>query len=336
MIKKHGHAPRSERISNPLLQYSRSVIFSSFCLILSLLFPQIVRAGEPYLLDRVVAVINKDVITWSELYRAMEFESGLDFRNVNETDKRRFFKENEARFLETLIDRRLQLQEAKRLDITATREEVKEAIEGIKKKHNLSDRDFDESLRAEGMTMDEYRKRLSEQIILGKVVNQQVRSKIIVSEEELEEYLSKNKGSSYRIRHILIKNTADRDRESMMKKAQDALVRIRAGEDFSLVAFSVSEDITAKAGGDLGIIKKELLGKEFLDVIKHMKVGDVSEPFWTDKGLHIIKLDEAVDERGPEEMREFARQKVFERKFNDAYRGWIRSLREKAFIEVRL
>lgn len=289
-----------------------------------------------FLLDRVVAVVDKEVITWSELYRSMEFETGLNLKNVNEADRRRFFKENEATFLEMLIDRRLQLQAAKRLDISASNEEIKEAVEGIKKKYNLSDKDFDESLKAEGMSLDEYKKRLSEQIVLSKVVNQQVRSKIIVTEDEINDYLLKNKGSAYRIRQILIKKTKDRDRDSMIAKAQEAIARIKAGEDFSSVAFSLSEDPSSKTGGDLGIVKKELLSKEFLDVISKMKVGDISEPFFTDKGLHIIKLDESLEQKSQEEMKEMARKKVFEIKFNDAYRIWIRSLREKAFIEVRL
>lgn len=289
-----------------------------------------------FLLDRVVAVVDKEVITWSELYRSMEFETGLNLKNVNEADRRRFFKENEATFLEMLIDRRLQLQAAKRLDISASNEEIKEAVEGIKKKYNLSDKDFDESLKAEGMSLDEYKKRLSEQIVLSKVVNQQVRSKIIVTEDEINDYLLKNKGSAYRIRQILIKKTKDRYRDSMIAKAQEAIARIKAGEDFSSVAFSLSEDPSSKTGGDLGIVKKELLSKEFLDVISKMKVGDISEPFFTDKGLHIIKLDESLEQKSQEEMKEMARKKVFEIKFNDAYRIWIRSLREKAFIEVRL
>lgn len=294
------------------------------------------ESASPFLLDRVVAVVDREVITWSELFRAMEFELGMDLRNLSEADRSRFFKENEARFLETLIDRKLQLQAAKRLDISASSEEVKEAIEGIKKKYNLSESDFNESLKAEGMTIDKYKERLSEQIILSKVVSQQVSSKVIVSEEEINDYLSKNKGSTYRIRQILIKKTKDRDRDLMMKMAQEAMARIKAGEDFSVVAFSLSEDPSAKTGGDLGVIKKELLSKEFLDVISKMKVGDVSEPFFTDKGLHIIKLDESLEQTGQEEMREIARKKLYERKFNEAYKAWIRSLRERAFIEVRL
>lgn len=294
------------------------------------------ESASPFLLDRVVAVVDREVITWSELFRAMEFELGMDLRNLSEADRSRFFKENEARFLETLIDRKLQLQAAKRLDISASSEEVKEAVEGIKKKYNLSESDFNESLKAEGMTIDKYKERLSEQIILSKVVSQQVRSKVIVSEEEINDYLSKNKGSTYRIRQILIKKTKDRDRDLMMKMAQEAMARIKAGEDFSVVAFSLSEDPSAKTGGDLGVIKKELLSKEFLDVISKMKVGDVSEPFFTDKGLHIIKLDESLEQTGQEEMREIARKKLYERKFNEAYKAWIRSLRERAFIEVRL
>lgn len=323
--EKESHS----KVSNPVL--AKLLL----CLVLLLIFSA-GTGNASYLLDRVVAVVDKEVITWSELYRAMEFESGLDFGKVSEADKKRFFKENEAKFLETLIDKRLQLQAAKRLDISAGSDEVREAIESIKKKYNLSDESFQESLKAEGMTLDEYKKRLSEQIILSKVVNQQVRSKIIVSEEEIKDYISKNRGSSYRIRQILIRKTKDRDRDAMMAKAREALRRIRSGEDFSAVAFSLSEDSSAQNGGDLGLIKRELLGREFLDVLSGMKVGDVSEPFWTDKGLHIIKLDEKVEAKTQEEMRELARKKVFENKFNEAYRGWIRSLRERAFIEIRL
>ncbi len=292
--------------------------------------------SNSFLLDRVVAVVDKEVITWSELYRAMEFESGMDFRNVNESDKKRFFKEKEAQFLETLIDRKLQLQAAKRLDITASNDEVKEAIEGIKRKYNLSDKEFIESLKAEGMSMDEYRTRLSEQIVLSKVANQQVRSKIMVSEEEINDYLSKNSSPLYRLSQILIRKTKDRDKDSMMAKAQEAIARIKSGEDFSAVAYSLSEDPSARTGGDLGLIRKDVLSKEFLDVLSRMKEGDVSEPFWTEKGLHIIKLDERVEGKTQEEMREMAKKKVFEKKFNDAYKLWLRSLRERAFIEVRL
>jgi len=308
-------------------------------LLLTILFFSFIppaMASSPMLLDRVVAVVDKEVITWSELYRAMEFESGMDFRKVSEAEKKKIFKDNEANFLDTLIDRRLQLQAAKKLDISVSNEELQQAIEGIKKKYNLSDKDFYESLKAEGMTIEEYKKRLSEQILLSKVVNQQVRSKIIVSEEELNDYLSKNRGSSYRIRQILIKRLKDRDRGSMMAKAEEAIRRLKAGEDFSSVAFSISEDPSAKLGGDLGTIKKEQLGKEFLDVISRMKVGDISEPFWTDKGLHIIKLDESIEARNQEELKEMARKKLFENKFNEAYKAWIRSLRERAFVEIRL
>jgi peptidyl-prolyl cis-trans isomerase SurA len=308
-------------------------------LLLTILFFSFIppaMASSPMLLDRVVAVVDKEVITWSELYRAMEFESGMDFRKVSEAEKKKIFKDNEANFLDTLIDRRLQLQAAKKLDISVSNEELQQAIEGIKKKYNLSDKDFYESLKAEGMTIEEYKKRLSEQILLSKVVNQQVRSKIIVSEEELNDYLSKNRGSSYRIRQILIKRLKDRDRGSMMAKAEEAIRRLKAGEDFSSVAFSISEDPSAKLGGDLGTIKKEQLGKEFLDVISRMKVGDISEPFWTDKGLHIIKLDESIEARNQEELKEMARKKLFENKFNEAYKAWLRSLRERAFVEIRL
>jgi len=285
------------------------------------------------LLDRVVAVVNKEVITWSELYRAMEFEASSDLKSLSHAEKLKIFKENEAHFLEGMIDMKLQLQAAKKLDIDASKEEVSEAIEGIRKKYSMSDKEFNESLKKEGFTIEEYKKRLAEQIILSKVVNQQVKNKITISDEEVKEYMDKNRDTGYRIKQIFLKKPEkDADRKLLDEKADALYQRLRAGEDFSMLAKQYSEDPSGKTGGDLGYIKKEYLGREFIDVISGMNVGDVSRPFWTDRGLHIIKLE---DRPYKNDMGE-ARKRLYELRFNEAYRNWIRGLRERAYVEVRL
>lgn len=310
--------------------------FSAAAVLACILFTGSAHASP--LLDRVVAVVNKEVITWSELYKAMEFEvmSG-EMKSVSDADKKKLFKESEAAFLEGMIDKKLQLQAAKRLDIDASREEIADAIEGIKKKYSMDDKEFQESLKKEGFSFDEYKKRLAEHIILSKVVGQQVRNKVVVTDEEVKQYMTKSTDTEYRVRQIFFrKPEKDADRNAVEARAEEVFQKVKGGEDFAMMALRYSEDPTGKVGGDLGFIKKEHLGKEFLDVISQMSLGDVSRPFWTIRGLHIIRLEEKVDARNMDEFKESVKKKLFEKKFNEEYRNWIRSLRERAFVEVRL
>ncbi len=305
-------------------------------LLMSCIVP--LRAGASPLLDKVVAVVDKEVITWSELYRAMEFEmmnSGM--KSASEEEKRKAFKENEAAFLDAMIDKKLQLQLAKRLDIGASKEEIAETIEGIRKKYSMDEKEFQEALKKEGFTFEEYKKSLSERIILSKLVGQQVRNKIVVSDEEITAYIAKNKGSEFRIRQIFFrKPEKDEDRPATEAKADEVLQKLKNGEDFATLALRYSEDPTGRTGGDLGYLRKEDLGKEFVEVLSQIKVGEVSKPFWTARGLHLIKLEEKVDGENTQEFRESVKKKLFEKHFEEEYRSWIRGLREKAFVEVRL
>jgi len=120
-------------------------------------------------------------------------------RSLSDAEKMKIFKENEAAFLERMIDMKLQLQVAKRLDIDASKDEIAEAIEGIRKKYAMGDEEFQESLKKEGFTLEEYKKRLAEQIILSKVVNQQVKNKIVISDEEIRNYMANSQGTEYRV-----------------------------------------------------------------------------------------------------------------------------------------
>lgn len=289
------------------------------------------------LLDKIVAVVNKEVITWGELYRTMEFETTKEMRSLSDAEKKKVFKENEAAFLERMIDMKLQLQVAKRLDIDASKDEIAEAIEGIRKKYAMDDNEFQESLKKEGFTLEEYKKRLGEQIILSKVVNQQVKNKIVISDEEIRDYMAKNQGTEYRVRQIFFKKPdKDFDKGAMEAKAGEVLQRLKSGESFASLAQKYSDDPTGRTGGDLGFIKKELLSKEFLDVLSAMPVGSVSSPFWTEKGIHVIYLEEKVDAQNAAEFKEIAMRKLLEKRFNEEYRIWIRGLRERAFVEIRL
>lgn len=305
-----------------------------------LMVPAILQASV--LLDRVVAVVNQEVITWSDLYKAMEFEASDKMRELNNEERMKVFKENEAEFLERLIDMKLMLQTARRSGIDATLEEVNEAINDIKKKYSLDEPSLMESLKKEGFTLDEYKKKLAEQIILSRIVSQQVRNKIVVPQSDIDKEMAKSKealaeGESYKISQIFFKKPDNEaDMKMVEEKAAEMLKLLGSGEDFSSLARKYSEDPSAKSGGALGYVKKQYMAKEFIDVLSQIKKGDITRPFWTDRGLHILKLDEKVEKQSDAEMKEAVRNKLFEKLFEERYKSWIRELRAKALIEVRL
>jgi peptidyl-prolyl cis-trans isomerase SurA len=301
-----------------------------------------VPARGAVLLDRVVAVVNQDVITWSELYKAMKMDASPNVKEMTAEERDKIFKEQEAPFLESLINVRLELQQATSEGLTVGDEEVKEAIDSIKKKYSMSDAELAESLKKEGYTLDEYRKRLREQILVSKVVNRDIRSKILVTDSEVRNYAEGHRSSlegaeGYRISQIFFKMPASAEEKSRIEEKAEAIVkRIRSGENFADLAKEYSEDPSASAGGDLGFIKKDQLMKEFRDEVARMKPGDVSSPFWSKSGLHIIRLDEKPGAGGTNVIEEQAREEVTKNLFNEKYNEWVKSLRDHAFIEVKL
>jgi peptidyl-prolyl cis-trans isomerase SurA len=295
----------------------------------------------PILLDRVVAVVNKEVITWSELYRAMEFEAGTQIENLSAEERKKLFKRSEASFLESLIDARLQLQEAQELGLETTPREVTEAVETVKKKYSMTQADFMGTLKKEGLTFEGYKKRLSEEILINKVVAREIRNKIVVSDDEVMKYIEDHKinfsgNVNYGLRQIFLRKPVDGDKKTVEEKAALIIKRLRDGEDFSALAWVYSDGPSRKIGGDLGLVSRDLLAKEFAEVLSSMKVGDYSAPFWTDKGLHIIKLEDIVSATSAGAVRDDVRKKLAEERFTKRYKSWVKDLRKKAYIEARL
>jgi peptidyl-prolyl cis-trans isomerase SurA len=290
-------------------------------------------------LDRIAAIVNKEVITWSELYKAMEFEAADEIKAMKEEDRRRFFKENEMDFLNSLIDTRLKLQEADRAGIRVSPDEVNRAVEDIKKKHGLTDEMFKEAIKQEGFTLAEYRRRLAEQILVSRLVEQEIRARILVTEREIDRYLSENKdmlkeSEGFNISHIFLRRQDDR--KQVEEKAMEIYKLLRDGADFQDTARQHSEDAAARVGGNLGFIKKAHMTPEFLNILSDMKAGDISKPFWSENGVHILRLNEVITLGDPEKLREMARQRLISENLNREYKNWIRELRKKAYVEIKL
>lgn len=293
--------------------------------------------AKEFELDRVVAVVNKKVITWAELYRAMEFDYGQKMNFLSEDEKRKFLKENEKGYLDNMIDTSLQLQEADRLNMTVEPGEVREAINSIKHKYSMDDAAFAEALKKEGFTLDEYKKKLSEQILISKLVSKEVKDKINVSDSEVKKYiaekgLDKAGESVYKLSQIFFPMPEKpEDKGQLEQKADEALRKVRSGDDFMTVA-----SVYSQADPDLGMLKRDVLSDKFLSVIDKMKPGDVSDPFWTSQGLFIIKLQDRISPEDKDALMQKARKELTENKFEQVYKEWLKNLAEKSMVEIRL
>lgn len=294
------------------------------------------------LLDRIVATVNDEVVTWSELMNViiMEGRQALEGRTGKEREER--IKEMERPFLNNLIEIRLQLQEARRMQLEVNETEIEGAINEIKTKYNLTEEALMKSLSAEGLSREDYRESLADQILLQKVINFTVRDNIIISDTEIDQYYKDNRDKfdteeKFRIRQIFFALPEDSSQRGALDlRAQELAARIKGGEDFGVIANEVSEDSGSESGGDLGYISRGNVLKEIEDVAAALAEGEVSKPFWSPAGLHIIKLEEKIAGGGIDKVRDEIRETLQQKAFEKKYREWAAGLREKAHIEIKL
>ena len=323
-----------------MLNMKKAVSLILFLIAIFCSFPG--QALSAVLLDRVVATVNDEVITWSELMKVITMEGKAFLTGISEELKKERIKELERPFLNKLIEMKLQLQEADKMGLAVGGAELESAISEIKVKFGMTEEVFMNSLRAEGLTMKDYKSRLSNQILLQKVVNYAVKVNIVVSDREIEEYYEMNKENftgkeKFKIRQIFFGRPDDESlKTAIEEKARDIYQRIVAGDDFAKLASEFSEGPTRQYGGDLGYVSKGSILKEIEDEAFALNTGEASKPFWSPAGLHIIKLEDRVEGGSLEKVRDKVKEIIYQQTFESKYNSWRTGLRENAYVEIAL
>lgn len=301
-----------------------------------------VREDNDDLMERVVAVVNNDAITLGELEEAMA-ASRQDPRQRPQGGDEQVMRE----FLNRFIESRLQLQEAERERISVEESEIDEELTERLKKSNLKDvEEFKGMLKAQGMSYDAVRKRLRDSIKTAKVVRRKVHIRVTVTDVEIERYLDENRpkletGLAYHARHILIVpegGLTDAAWEAARIRAEVVRSQLRAGGDFAELARKNSGDATAKDGGDLGTMKRGELAQDIETRILALSSGQVSEPYRSDLGYHIFQLEskEGLEGDGVIRAKQQIREILFRQKYDARLDAWLREIRDRAIIEVRM
>jgi len=308
-------------------------IYTVFCLAF-LFIPEGLRAAEE--IDKIVAVVNDDLITLSEL---KEKE-----KKINTKPDSLDASQDERQVLEQMIEQKLLEQEAKKMGISVTDREVDAAIEGVKKQFNLTDEQLNEVLKKQNLTLETFREQWRTQILGNKVVGTQVKGQIAVTEDEIKKYYEENygeiqTGKEVRIAHILITFDSPDEEEKARDLAFEIAKQAKEGEDFGELAKRYSKDtLSAERGGDLGYFKKGDLVESLEDTIRDTPVGRIVGPIKSPEGYHVIKVLDRRDSghNSIDDVREEIRQTIYRQKAEKALKEWIEDVKKTAYIEVKL
>lgn len=299
-------------------------------------------SAQAVVLDRIVAVVNDDVITLSELNSV---ESTM-LRTAPPLSGEDHSLSEQERVLKNLIDKKIQLQKAKALGIKTSQATVDKTIEGIMEKNNISEEALREKVTAEGFTWTDYKKEIGEQMTLTSLVNQEVRSRIVLLPEDLERYYRENqqlfvlekKKHVLRIFLALPESATAGDADALRSEAEALRADLLGGADFKELAIRYSDGPEAKDGGDIGYFADGELMPELDRAVSAMKAGDISPVIEQKGGFTLLKVEEIKDtETVPfDEAKEMIQETIYQEKLGARYEAWIKELREKAFVEIKL
>jgi len=303
--------------------------------------------SEAEVVDRIVAVVNSDIILLSDLNR--------ELKPVVENIKAQGFpsdKEGEeiSRYrnivLGQLINEVLIDQEIKRYGISVTDEEVNESLTRVREGKNLTIEQFENEVKNDlGLSMAEYKEKIKEQLLRMKLINSEVQSKVVITDEDRKQYHEQFEeeqtgGTRYHLRNIIMtvsKEATDEERKEIMDKMKSALEELKNGASFASVADKYSETSRSGEGGDLGFFRFVDLSSELQEVLKETKEGEYTPIIETDMGyqiLYVEKIEENADssmEGGPSPDID---QRIYNANVNKRFQEWLNELRERSLIKI--
>lgn len=266
-------------------------------LMLGALLASSVVHAEVIPLDRVVAIVDNDVVMQSQLdQRLREVRATIQKRGAPLPPEHVLTQQ----VLERLIIENIQLQIGDRSGVRITDEELNQAMGTIAQRNNMSLDQFRAALSHDGLSYDEAREQVRREMIISRVRQRRVAERIQVSEQEVQNFLASDLGKiqlseEYRLANILIPVPDSASPETVQaaaRQAQEMYQQLKQGADFGQLAVSRSAGDNALEGGEIGWRKAAQLPSPFDSMIGSLAVGDVTEPVRTPGGFIILKLEE--------------------------------------------
>lgn len=302
-------------------------------------------ADQEVLIDEVMAVVNHHSITKSEIDR----ELAPTFKKIHSvyqgTAYLQLISSLEYRLMMKKINERLELEEADRLGLSVTDDEVDRAINDIMQKNNLTARwQLENALASQGLTYRQYQKKLKKQLTVMKLINQEVRSTVVISPDEVRSYFLSHR-ANYRLpAHVTLadiflaipEGASPVEIRKLEERGKHILRQIGRGDDFEMLAGSESEGPNAQSGGLLGDLTKDQLLPELVGPAFSLGIGKTSGLIRTSRGYYIIKV--LKRETQPYQKFDSIRQSILNnltRKTTEKrIRLWLETLRAHSYVTI--
>lgn len=291
--------------------------------------------------DRIIAKVNEEIITLSELNRHMDPARRELGAKYSGEQLQKALEKAEKTTLDGLIEEKLIYQKAVELEYEADADEKVDAyVQRVMKENNFKDTDeFEEALAREGQSLREYRDLLRRQVIASELVNDFINARISLLTPEIEQYY-KNHLAEYTtpeeitLSEILI-TAADGD-AAALARAEDLHRRLLGGEPFAALASQYSRGPTADKGGSIGSYLGAKLHPDTAGAVSGLGEGGISNPQKLQEGYVIYRVDarKAPMVRPLEEVKDEIRNRLYQEKRNPEYDRFIAQLREEAYIQI--
>jgi parvulin-like peptidyl-prolyl isomerase len=281
--------------------------------------------------DRIAAIVNSDLIMLSEVRRELAPERERLEKHYRGEELSRRLQMAEAMALTTMIERRLQLQEAKARSVEVGDQEVKQAVKQlVQQGEKIDDKD--------PVSTNSVR----DQLTLLKVVDREVRSGVMVADPEMKRYYQEHRDrfalpEEYTLSQILIKPRSPDEVADARAKGREVTALLKQGESFEDLALRYSDGPTASRGGRLGLVRQGELLPAIERGVSNLVPGGISDIIESPEGLHIVRLDDKKPKqfRPFEEVRQEIQALVFQQKSEDMFQSWLADLKNKAYIEIK-
>lgn len=319
------------------------------CIITLFIWLQTSVNSTAEMVDKIVAVVNDDIITLSEL----EDETTDIYKTLasKKSPENLFEAMEEARelALNKMIERALMDQKAKQFNVSVSEKEIDAAFERTRANMSLNSSQFRQKLEQAGMSEELYRGKLRDNILQSKILSVDVRSKIVITDEMVLDYYDQhytsrvNEGDYYLLQMGFSwdeSSAADLDnsKDKTLKLAKRIRKLVKNGQDFKTLARKFSDLPSASDGGDIGIFTLDEMASAMRSAVKDLKPGELSSIIELQSGYQFFKLlsgeDAAIVVTSSfEASKDEIRDKLYESKMQEAYKIWVKKLKESAYIQ---
>jgi peptidyl-prolyl cis-trans isomerase SurA len=316
---------------------------STLFILITLLLTLIPTSGRSEMIDRVVAVVNDQVITLSEVNE----DGQTFFRKISEQVTPDELSEAIARareeVLSRLIDKLLIAQEAKKLQISVSDQDVSAAAERIQNQKGIDHETFLAELAAMGLTEASYLDNLKNQILQSKLINYEVRSRIVITDNQIIDYYDNNytrrlNNEGYYLLQMGFSWTSDGSgRDEALERAERVRNLALAGQDFGELAKKFSDLPSARDNGDIGELQESDMAEAMRAAITPLTAGEVSQIIETGAGFQFFKLVSSqqggiVYQAPFESVKEQIRDELYEEQLKKEFEIWVTKIKDEAYI----